>query len=704
MKNNKGFTLVEMIVAMAIFAVAGLIVFGFASYSSKTFSRSNKDVKLQYEQQTVVNTIRDTIIETSNALFFNDADKTLFVYSQYSVPTANPDVTEPRYSVSKIMYDPASHEIKMGTQEFSDIAAVNKDSVATDKIIGSNVSDFSIDLSDVKHNKVSYSLNFAVDDKELKTAQTIALRNKVLVSDDNSSIFKAEGKTVNSFIQDIVIKRDGHSIGASDEIRKSGSNNDTIIYTAEVKTTTYSEREYQVRWSVKPTEGGSIDGISVSAGTGAVMVSKSVPVGTEFYLYVTSVDDNKKFASAKIKVLDGGVYPVSVRIQSSVVSGTDYREYTFIPTVTYSNGTTVSSEAAINWCQLDLTAGTGCTFEHGVLHLNSTVNGRTFTVYCTTKERSNEGKYLTSNKIVINVEGIDDNSVDPKLKLILTGNGKILRGGSSVACVTWQNQPQNTQLTYKWTITPYDDAQDAYVWGNGKFNNFSSIKCKFNDANNGNNERTVAATDSNIVTKGSNRLIYVIADSNISWEGNFGVMVSVTATDREGHVYETDPQAFVIEPVTLKIKPTNKVPNVVNGYPDFEFSKDNKLKYSESAEYGVGTTLYEYSSARFYTFTYTGINVNALNSISNYSGGDPGRFVFTYFGMRGDNVSVNTQPQQEIVSDRESGGFKYATALRDWSLLSNKPYSLSLYYTVKNPTGADLISNKQEYMIEYDNY
>ena len=58
-RNNKGFSLVELIVALAIFAIAGVAVFGFMVNSSRLYQRTNVEVKLQYEQQLAVNQIRD---------------------------------------------------------------------------------------------------------------------------------------------------------------------------------------------------------------------------------------------------------------------------------------------------------------------------------------------------------------------------------------------------------------------------------------------------------------------------------------------------------------------------------------------------------------------------------------------------------------------------------------------------------------------
>ena len=78
--NNKGFSLVELIVALAIFGIAGVAVFGFMVNSSRLYQRSNVDVKLQYEQQLAVNQIRDMVVESDKGIYFDDTSKTLALY------------------------------------------------------------------------------------------------------------------------------------------------------------------------------------------------------------------------------------------------------------------------------------------------------------------------------------------------------------------------------------------------------------------------------------------------------------------------------------------------------------------------------------------------------------------------------------------------------------------------------------------------
>ena len=64
-KDNRGFTLVEVLVAVALVAVVGTAVFGFMTVGARTFSTTSSDVNLQSESQLAFNQMQDIIIDTA---------------------------------------------------------------------------------------------------------------------------------------------------------------------------------------------------------------------------------------------------------------------------------------------------------------------------------------------------------------------------------------------------------------------------------------------------------------------------------------------------------------------------------------------------------------------------------------------------------------------------------------------------------------
>lgn len=61
--NNSGFTLVELLVAMSILAVVGLIVYSFMNTSSRLYSKTSSDADIQTEAQLAANTVSDLVID-----------------------------------------------------------------------------------------------------------------------------------------------------------------------------------------------------------------------------------------------------------------------------------------------------------------------------------------------------------------------------------------------------------------------------------------------------------------------------------------------------------------------------------------------------------------------------------------------------------------------------------------------------------------
>ena len=67
-RKNSGFTLVELVIVMAIMGILGLAVVGFIGTSTKQYKYASKDVDLQYEAQLTMNQIGDLIIDAQKCV------------------------------------------------------------------------------------------------------------------------------------------------------------------------------------------------------------------------------------------------------------------------------------------------------------------------------------------------------------------------------------------------------------------------------------------------------------------------------------------------------------------------------------------------------------------------------------------------------------------------------------------------------------
>ncbi len=122
-KNNKGLTLVELLVALAVSMVLAGSVAGIIAYSVRTYHNESVNTEMQYEIQTNVNQIMDTIMSSSGVVIYNTGGKTDYAGFGTFRETRNPTtgaVTKVNYSGTVFVYDP-SGEIYMvkGTAEMA---------------------------------------------------------------------------------------------------------------------------------------------------------------------------------------------------------------------------------------------------------------------------------------------------------------------------------------------------------------------------------------------------------------------------------------------------------------------------------------------------------------------------------------------------------------------------------------------------------
>ena len=130
MRNNKGFSLIELLVALAILAVAGVAIAGFVMNTSHSYSQTNTEIKLQYEQQLAVNQIRDMIVESDRGIYFDSASKTLALYG-----AVRKDGGDQYYPVTVISYKETEEKLYFGTKEFASVSEITFASVTDLKLL-----------------------------------------------------------------------------------------------------------------------------------------------------------------------------------------------------------------------------------------------------------------------------------------------------------------------------------------------------------------------------------------------------------------------------------------------------------------------------------------------------------------------------------------------------------------------------------------
>ncbi len=669
MKKNSGFSLVELIVAIAVFVIAGAVIFGFASYSSNHYSRTNEDVKLQYEQQLAVNQIRDAILEASRGINYNDGTKCLYVYSEEL-----DDSGTLTFPVTKITYDNIEQKIYMAKKVFASVSAINLAEISDSYLLAEDVSAFSVDLSRVKKDKVKILITFKVNQKEVTTAPVIALRNKLVVSEETDAIYSGSRKIINSFIEGIQIKRGSKTFaqGETDTISKVTASPVVVKYDAIVKAKSDSTREYTVNWSISPV----ITGISVDPVTGRVSVGNSVADGTTFTLTATSVDDPLKYTNILVRVDSEGAYPESLSITSVKEVGNGFWSFAITPTITYTNRTTKKDIKLVDWHGVDgLPEGASFEVDQDTntlnLYLTSKVNGKTLEIYATTKETGVDGDVVVSNKIVIEAQGIPEYVSGPSIRLNTAATFD--RGGVLNPSVTFANAT-HSDYTYYWTIEPYKD-DSSYKW-----NDPWDTKTSFSNINLSNNRYSNYRHNGNVITcttQKTYRTIAINCDTKLKWDKTFKIKINVYAVNNKNNkeVLYAEEQIASIPPVSLTLNPLGSVPSEGN------FSTETTIKYVNHIR----------DCTRYFTPVFKGLYLNPTNNPMNSW---TTAYTMKFYDMGGRQVYPdNWTYNGSQYTDRNAVGFvtQVSTWKQNW-YSGAKPVTMEYWVTYSDRNGNSIMS------------
>lgn len=72
MKDNRGITLVELLVSMAIFSIVAAILASIVNMAIKFYSSEKVDAGMQYESQIALNMVMDGVMQTNGIAIVND--------------------------------------------------------------------------------------------------------------------------------------------------------------------------------------------------------------------------------------------------------------------------------------------------------------------------------------------------------------------------------------------------------------------------------------------------------------------------------------------------------------------------------------------------------------------------------------------------------------------------------------------------------
>lgn len=219
-KDQRGFTIVELLIAIAILAIVVAAVCGFILVGSRSYASANSDISVQQEAQLALNQMSDVLIDTTRSVNYAGYDasgkpvlalkdsefgfepvgKSLIMYNGIPVETTpvggtptttiepgngnkhyhfywNKDEETLYYAEIDVLPDDidAENHVKARFPAFGDPGWV---------VLAEHVTKFEVDLTQVEEKRVvQLELTFVNGKREYNTSNNVTIRNKVGVND-----------------------------------------------------------------------------------------------------------------------------------------------------------------------------------------------------------------------------------------------------------------------------------------------------------------------------------------------------------------------------------------------------------------------------------------------------------------------------------------------------------------------------------------
>ena len=279
--DNRGLTLIELIITVAIIAIFSGVVLTFITTGSNTYRSTSSSAKVQMETQELIDRMEDMIIDTNRSLYYangtgenigsaikndikqsgagnSDGNKTFIVCNEYK----NNDGNTSQYICDVIDWDKEDATVYYSQREYT--ASSSSDGAVKDdtetagfsedegdaavfsldeeddgeqnvrnartkvkrSVLATGILDFRADLTRVESdNIVRFQLSTENGKKEIETLHSVSLRNKVKVKKPADSVDDTEPTNVGIRISYAPASMDP---GASDRLAYDLSGNGSI--------------------------------------------------------------------------------------------------------------------------------------------------------------------------------------------------------------------------------------------------------------------------------------------------------------------------------------------------------------------------------------------------------------------------------------------------------------------------------------------
>lgn len=207
-KENRGLTLVELMLTFAILSIVLTVATSFMVTGSRSFTKGSADSDLQKEAELTVNQIEDMVIDVTGGLTMtDDADKAELVMIHAMQEPDETGTLETKYIKESVVWEKSGDKMKYSKwnvhyDEATKSYVVDGSPVADNQLLAERVSLFEVDLDTVDETasdgtiyqivrsvQIRVGYEHGAGNVDYATSPVITLRNRMLLSGDPAEIF-----------------------------------------------------------------------------------------------------------------------------------------------------------------------------------------------------------------------------------------------------------------------------------------------------------------------------------------------------------------------------------------------------------------------------------------------------------------------------------------------------------------------------------
>lgn len=267
-KDEKGFSLVEVLVVIMILAIVGAAILGFMVTSTKLFSGSKNEVDVQTEAQLTINWLNDVLVEAGHGVSYREEDASgrniLEIYN-----TAN---------VYTITWMKAENRLYCDESRLEDDGTLSV--VTQNNLLAEYVTEFKLDTGSMtaENPLVVLTLGMEKAGRSVELVRNVSLRNGVLINRPIEEIYAGNGAMISSVMGVVVYPVESYQAKGA-----------TVQFSARVTGIGFPSQ--QVTWSI-PDRTGLHPGTVIDEQTGVLTISPE-ETAASFRVAATSVELNK---------------------------------------------------------------------------------------------------------------------------------------------------------------------------------------------------------------------------------------------------------------------------------------------------------------------------------------------------------------------------------------------------------------------------